>query len=104
MNKDSFNNIFVFLTLIIIIIFLLTVFSGCTDQYKEGTGTIQYNDFEGGFYGILGDDGEKYNPINLPIEFKEDGIRVKYNLNTLENQSSIQMWGTIVEIIEIEKL
>ena len=35
---------------------------------------------------------EKYDPINLPIEFKDNGIRVKYNINILENQTSIHMW------------
>jgi hypothetical protein len=88
----------------LIILFVFIFFGGCIDDYIEGTGKIQYNDFEGGFYGIVGDDGEKYDPINLPIEFEYDGIRIKYTLKILENQSSIHMWGKVVEIIEIEKL
>lgn len=88
----------------IIILFILFIISGCFDSYIEGTGEIKYNDFEGGFYGIVADDGEKYDPINLPIDLELDGIRVKYTLKTLENQSSIHMWGIVVEIIEIEKL
>ncbi len=78
--------------------------SGCLDNYVEGTGRIQYNDFEGGFYGIVSDDGEHYDPINLPSEFEEDGLRVEFKLKILENQSSIHMWGTVVEILEIKKL
>ena len=54
----------------------------------EGTGRIQYNDFEGGFYGIVSDDGEHYDPKNLPDDFKEDGLRVGFKLKILENQSS----------------
>ena len=93
---------------IILIGFFLVLFSfilsGCIDNYIQGTGKIQYNDFEGGFYGIIGDNGENYDPINLPIEFKIDGIQVRYTLNILENQTSIHMWGTMVEIIEIERI
>ncbi len=88
----------------IIIIFLIAFLSGCIDNYIQGTGIIQYNDFEGGFYGIVGDDGEYYDPINLPSEFEEDGLKVKYTLEILENQTNIHMWGTVVEIIKIEKL
>ena len=62
----------------IVILFLVVGLSGCVDDYVHGTGTIQYNDFEGGFFGIVGDDGENYDPINLPTDFGEEGLRVKY--------------------------
>ncbi len=88
----------------IILIVVIVGFSGCTDNNTDETGTIQYNDFEGGFYGIVGDDGEAYDPINIPTEFEEDGLRVKYTIKILEDQVGFHMWGTIVEIIEIEKL
>ena len=90
--------------LFILIIFTFLNFCGCTENYITGEGSIIFNDFEGGFFGIIADDGEKYDPINLPKEFEIDGIRVKFKLNILENQSSIHMWGIIVEIIEIQKL
>ena len=88
----------------VIFILLVVGLSGCVDNYVHGTGIIQYNDFEGGFYGIVGDDGERYDPINLPSEFEEDGLQVKFTLKVLENMSSFHMWGTVVEIIKIEKL
>ena len=87
----------------IVFVLLMVGLSGFTDNNDE-TGTIQYNDFEGGFYGIVGDNGEAYDPINLPTEFEEDGLRVKYTIEILEDQVGFHMWGTIVEIIEIEKL
>ena len=90
----------------IIFVLLIVGLIGCIDreQIVVGIGTIQYNDFEGGFYGIVGDGGENYDPVNLPSDFEEDGLRVKYTLKILENQSSFHMWGIIVEIIKIEKL
>lgn len=88
-----------------IVVLLLTIgLSGCLDNYVEGTGRIQYNDFEGGFYGIVSDDGEHYDPKNLPDDFKEDGLLVSFKLAVLENQVSYHMWGEVVRLINIEKL
>jgi hypothetical protein len=87
-----------------VFILLFISLGGCTDNFIQGTGTIQFNDFEGGFYGIVDDDGEKYDPINLPSEYEEDGIRVSYTIKILEDQASIHQWGLMVEIIEIEGL
>jgi inhibitor of cysteine peptidase len=88
----------------LIILLLVIGLNGCIDDYIKGIGKIQYNDFEGGFYGIVGDKGEYYDPINLPSEFKEDGLQVRYTIKILENQTSIHMWGSVVKIIRIEKL
>ena len=79
--------------------------SGCVENnIVIGNGEIRYIDLEGGFYGIVSDDDEHYDPVNLPLDFEEDGLRVEYKLKILENQSSFHMWGTIVEIIEIRRL
>jgi len=100
-NKtNKIQNIFI----VLIILILIPIIVGCIENEIQGTGKIIYNDFEGGFYGIISDDGEKYDPINLPDEYKENEINVRFRLNILDNQTSTHMWGTIVEIIEIEKL
>jgi len=79
--------------------------SGCVDEViVVGTGEIQHIDLEGGFYGIVSDDDEHYDPINLPDDFKEDGLLVSFKLAVLENQVSYHMWGEVVRIINIEKL
>ena len=80
----------------IMIMQLIVSFCGCIDDYVEGFGTIQFNDFEGGFYGFVSDDDEKYVPINLPEEFEKEGIRIKYTLKILEDQPSIYQWGVMV--------
>ena len=66
--------------------------------------TIISNDFEGVFYDIVGDDGGYYDPINLPAEYKKDGLYVNYIIRIIKNQASSHMWGTVVEIISIKKL
>ena len=87
-----------------VVLFLVVGLSGCLDNYVEGTGEIKYIDLEGGFYGIVSDDGEHYDPKNLPDDFKEDGLLVSFKLVVLENQVSYHMWGEVVRIINIEKL
>jgi len=69
-----------------------------------GTGTIVWLSFEGGFWGIIGDDGEHYDPINLDSEFRGEGLRVYFEVKILPNLVSFHMWGKIVEILKIQKL
>ncbi len=69
----------------------------------QGTGTVKLLGFEGGFYGIVGDDGNNYDPLNLSDEFKKDGLKVKFIIKPAENQVGFHMWGQIVEIISIKK-
>jgi hypothetical protein len=71
---------------------------------QMATGTILHIPIEGGFYGLLADDGTKYDPTNLPEEYKQSGLRVKFMINPKKGMASIHMWGTIVELVKIEKL
>ena len=67
------------------------------------TGIIKYMDLEGGFYGIVADDGEDYNPLNLPQEFKTDGLRVKFSGKIRDDVYTVQMWGRVIELESINK-
>ena len=69
-----------------------------------GTGTVTFLAFEGGFYGIVGDDGEHYDPLNMAQEFKSDGLRVYFEARILRDTVSFHMWGKIVSILKIHKL
>ena len=72
-----------------------------------GKGTVQYLDIEGGFYGIVADDGSNYDPINLSSDFsdfEEDGLRVTFEGKIRDDLDSIHMWGTIIELTAVEKL
>lgn len=70
----------------------------------ETTGTVQYVDLEGGFYGLVADDGTRYDPSGLPDEFQEDGLRVEFQAEPREGVVTTRMWGQIVRLIEIERL
>ena len=82
--------------------FALSQFAN-NDGLIHGKGTVKYLSFEGGFYGIAGDDGKNYDPINMSQEFKVDGLRVRFTAN-LTDYMSYHMWGYIVRLISIERL
>jgi hypothetical protein len=73
-------------------------------NHVNGTGTIKFLHFEGGFYGIVSDDGKRYDPTALDQEFQIDSLRVKFEVEPLHGMATIHMWGTPVSIIHIEKL
>ncbi|MCX6088883.1 MAG: hypothetical protein NTX88_00620 [Candidatus Atribacteria bacterium] len=64
-------------------------------------GTVLYVDLEGGFYGINGDDGQRYDPANLPADFKKDGLRIHFEARIKSNQENTHMWGKSIEIVSI---
>ncbi|MEZ4701978.1 MAG: hypothetical protein R2834_16720 [Rhodothermales bacterium] len=67
-------------------------------------GTIVYLDLEGGFYGIEAEDGERYFPINLALTYREDGLRVQFDMRLRTDVMTTVMWGTPIEIIEMGRL
>jgi len=67
-------------------------------------GVIKYIPLEGGFYGIVTEQGKRYMPLNLSAEFKKDGLKVKFKARIKKDVSSSQMWGEPVEILEIKEL
>ena len=71
----------------------------------HGQGRIVWNDFEGGFYGIIDENGTKYFPLHpLDQNLQVDGITVKFVLRSKADIATIVMWGTPVSVIRIEKL
>jgi hypothetical protein len=66
-----------------------------------GTGTIKFISLEGGFFGIISDDGNRYDPVNLPPRFESDGLRVLF-VGEILDLFSIHMWGRIIRIIQIQ--
>ena len=65
------------------------------------TGTIVYLNLEGGVYVIRGDDGQTYNPSNLPEKYQKDGLTVSVIARTKTDAIGIHMVGPIIEIVDI---
>jgi hypothetical protein len=72
-----------------------------TMQRKEIFGTIIYQDISGGFWGILGDDGQKYAPESLPSALQREGLRVKATVQAAPVMS-VRMWGLDVIVEQVE--
>jgi putative hemolysin len=66
-----------------------------------GNGTIRFIDLEGGFYGIVTDDGGRYLPLALPERYRLDGMRVTFAAEVEEGVATLQQWGTPVTIIAV---
>ncbi|MFQ5570951.1 MAG: hypothetical protein ACE5G0_14825 [Rhodothermales bacterium] len=65
-------------------------------------GVITYLDLEGGFYGVVGEGGVHYRPLDLPEAFQQDGLPVRFLFAPRTGMAGIQMWGTPVELLVIE--
>ena len=73
------------------------------DLVNMMTGTIKYVAIEGGFFGIYGDNGKRYRPVNLSREYRKDGLHVAFQIKKIRAASgpNIFMWGESVRIVEI---
>lgn len=75
---------------------------GPSPEVIEAVGTVVFVELEGGFYGIVADDGARYIPRNLPMEFQQDGLRVRFRARILKEVATIYMWGQPIELLHIE--
>ena len=58
---------------------------------------------EGGFMGIVADNGQKYYPVN-PLKGFKDGQRVEVEIFPCRFVMTCQMWGYPVRVISIKAL
>lgn len=66
-------------------------------------GTVKYIVAEG-TYGILGEDGKKYQPVKqLPKEYRKDGAEVVVEARERKDIVAARMWGTAIEILTITR-
>jgi hypothetical protein len=66
-------------------------------------GAVVRVELEGGFFGIQGDDGKQYDPVNLPAEFAVDGLRVVVAALVIPDGVHFHMWGELVVIASIDR-
>jgi hypothetical protein len=67
----------------------------------ETTGTVEWVPLEGGFYGIIADDGTQYDPLNLPEKYLQDGLRIRFSAVEEPGVASFHMWGTFISITSV---
>ncbi len=84
--------------------------AGCAARHSLPDNSFRFRgkvvrvEIEDGFYGIVSSDGGHYDPVNLPEEYKRDGIEVRGVARPAENALGFHMWGMLVEIISIQRL
>lgn len=67
------------------------------------TGKVVYQNLNGGFWGIVANNGNEYLPINMPEQLKKEGATVAVQLQEVD-MMSMYMWGTTVRIISFHTL
>ena len=65
-------------------------------------GTVKFLNFEGGFYGIVTQKGQKLLPTNLPKEYQQAGAMVEISGVYLKDTLTIQQWGSPFRIDKIK--
>lgn len=67
-------------------------------------GTVAYQDLEGGFWGLVGDDGRHYEPVDaLPAAVRAEGCRVEADVEPAE-VVSFRQWGRPVHVRHIHRI
>lgn len=67
-------------------------------------GTVVYQDLELGFWGIEDDKGNQWRPVKMPEQLKHKGKKVEVTARKVEEEMSMFMWGTAIEITSFETL
>ncbi len=64
--------------------------------------TVNYYNFEGGFYGLTSKAGDKLLPINLSKQYKLPGTVLKVKGEIIKGMMTIQQWGQPFKITDVE--
>jgi hypothetical protein len=91
---------------ILMVLSAAVLICGCTTTPGENevSGTVTYIPLEGGFYGIAGDDGKNYYPVNLEPYYQENGTRIVFTFVPEPDVATTAMWGIPIRITTIRTL
>lgn len=67
-------------------------------------GTVKHQKLSGGFWGIVGAQGDNWRPVNMPKELQVENLQVEIEATKEEGGISIFMWGTPIRISEFKKV
>ena len=71
-------------------------------QAKWRQGEVVFIELEGGFWGIITDDGQKILPHGLPKSLAVAGNKVRFQGKIIKDAVTIQQWGKVVKITKAE--
>jgi hypothetical protein len=61
-------------------------------------GKVEKQNLGPGFWGIIGDDGQKWRPVKMPKALQKEGIKVEVEAEQVNEMVSIFMWGKAIQI------
>ena len=102
-KKEKIMALATFLIMVAIMLIIIIGITGTAlplEGVKSVTGTVHYISMENGFWGIIGNDGKRYEPVHLPLELRKPGLKAKFRMTILEGHIGFRMWGTMVEILD----
>ena len=67
------------------------------------TGRVSYQNIATGFWGIIGNDGREWRPVNMPEQLKLEDRKVTVYATEMDD-ISIFMWGAPIQIISFHTL
>ena len=65
-------------------------------------GEVRFFDFEGGFYGLIAENGDKLLPMNLHKDFRQHGAIIEFQGHLIKDMMTIQQWGQVFEITQVK--
>jgi len=67
-------------------------------------GTIVYQNFEGGFFSFIANDGSKYTPHMLAPEHRKDGLLVQIKGEVVTDMMTTTQFGQLLKVHELNVL
>ncbi|WP_286264281.1 hypothetical protein [Thalassotalea atypica] len=65
-------------------------------------GEVRFFNLEGGFYGLIADNGDKLLPMNLNKKYKQHGAIIQFQGHYIKDMMTIQQWGQVYKITKVQ--
>ncbi len=88
-------------TLVLLAFTPLVIGCGILGPELSTEGVVRYQGIEGGCW-LLDAEGQTYSPVDLPAEFRTDGLRVRFEADILEDYAGFCP-GQSIELRSIER-
>ncbi len=67
-------------------------------------GQVLYQAFEGGFFGFVAVNGDKYLPSGLAKEYRKNGLIIEIKAEKMEQLLTFQQFGQNIKVLEVKIL
>jgi hypothetical protein len=64
-------------------------------------GKVSFQKLGIGFWGIISEDGAKFQPLKLAKKYQKEGLDIAVEAEEMEGQMSGFMWGKIIQIKKV---